>query len=365
MAFFLIPKQIYAFLARLIHSKTNVSMDYSTKIRTWYREHARDLPWRHTTHPYPIWLSEVILQQTRVAQGEPYFHRFLDAFPTIHNLANAEEDQVMKLWEGLGYYSRAKNLHKGAKYISTHGFPQSYEDWLKVPGVGPYTAAAVSSFCFEEERAVVDGNVNRVIARLFHIDIPVNSTKGQKIISEKAAQLIAHQPPSEHNQAIMELGALICTPTSPKCEECPAQDNCLARSLNAVNKLPLKEKKTKIKTEKLNYVAIYTPEGIFAQKRNDTSIWKNLYELIPHASSQLVLEENMRVSQTVYKITHLLSHKKLEIQIESIEWDTSSILPWNEFTLIPWSKLSEIAFPKPIRHWLDNNLLPLQPNVKD
>lgn len=340
-------------------------MDLSTKLRAWYRNNARELPWRETTDPYAIWLSEVILQQTRVAQGLPYFERFLATFPTVLDLANSPEDKLMKLWEGLGYYSRARNLHKGAVYIVENGFPSSFDGWLKVPGVGPYTAAAISSFALNEEKAVVDGNVNRVISRLFAIQEPVNSTQGKRIIEERAASLIQNNPPAEHNQAIMELGALVCTPKSPDCTICPWNTDCYALSTGLVNSLPIKIKKTKIVEVDLHYTALYSKNGLYVQKRDNSGIWKSLYELIPEKGSNLQLDPEMQLSGEHFETTHLLSHRKLNIHIDQIEWPVDTPTNWKGFTLIKWENINNLAFPKPIRHWLDNKLLPLQLGGED
>ncbi|GGH66236.1 A/G-specific adenine glycosylase [Phaeocystidibacter marisrubri] len=340
-------------------------MDLSTKLRAWYRFNARKLPWRETTDPYAIWLSEVILQQTRVTQGLPYFDRFLETFPNVESLAASSEDKLMKLWEGLGYYSRARNLHKGAKYIVENGFPTSYDEWLKVPGVGPYTAAAIASFALHEEKAVVDGNVNRVIARLFAIHEPVNSTAGRKIIEEKASALIRKNPPAEHNQAIMELGALVCSPKSPDCSICPWNTECLALATGLVNTLPVKIKKTKVMEEDLYYTAIYSLNGLYVQKRGVDGIWKSLYELIPISGNSLSLEPDMKLSSERFNTTHLLSHRKLNLHIDVIEWPIQSPELWEGYTLVRWNDIDNLAFPKPIRHWLDNNLLPLRLGSED
>lgn len=335
-------------------------MDLSSSLRAWYQRSARDLPWRRTSDPYAVWLSEIILQQTRVAQGLPYFEAFMQRFPTVNDLAHADENDVMKMWEGLGYYSRARNLHKGATYIDQHGFPESYKDWLNVPGVGPYTAAAVSSFVLGEEKAVVDGNVNRVIARLTGFDGPVNATEGVRFIQSKAEELIYGQPPAEHNQAIMELGALVCTPKSPSCNVCPWKDFCKAHELGIEERLPVKTRKTKVKEVDLHYTAIFGSEGVYLNKRDDSGIWKSLYEFIPMKASEFAHHKELRLSGTRWKLEHLLSHRKLSIYIRSAEW-TGKMPPSLEgYPLLSWTNCKEIALPKPLRQWLDNNLLPLR-----
>ncbi|HER40372.1 MAG TPA: A/G-specific adenine glycosylase, partial [Salinimicrobium catena] len=206
-------------------------MLFAKKLTSWYLENKRDLPWRKTTDPYRVWLSEIILQQTRVAQGMPYYFRFIDVFPTVFDLAAASEEEVLKQWQGLGYYSRARNLQAAAKFVSEElngKFPDNFKDLLKLKGVGDYTASAVASICYNEPVAVVDGNVFRVISRIFGIDTPINSNEGKKQFGEKAQELLDKKNPAEFNQAIMEFGALHCTPRKPQCEACPFAEECVA-----------------------------------------------------------------------------------------------------------------------------------------
>ncbi|NVK27817.1 MAG: A/G-specific adenine glycosylase [Flavobacteriia bacterium] len=334
-------------------------MTLSSELRSWYRIAGRDLPWRRTRSPYAIWLSEIILQQTRVAQGLPYYEQFLNNFPTVESLANASEDEVLKMWEGLGYYSRARNLHKGAKFIAENGFPNSFEAWLNVPGVGHYTAAAVASFVHDEEVAVVDGNVQRVLARVYNIDTPVNSSEGIKVIREVAQEIIKDEPPAEHNQAMMELGALVCTPKNPDCVNCPINSRCQSLQDKVVSDRPIKLKKKKPTAENLYYTALYSSEGLLIRKRGTDSIWKGLYELIPSHPEDI--DELKTDSQTFpsHKITHLLSHKKLEITIYSVEVNGPFKPKNTDAEWKKWSEIQQLAFPRPIRRWLDENLLPL------
>lgn len=334
-------------------------MNASSELRHWYRQFSRDLPWRNTNDPYPIWLSEIILQQTRVNQGLPYFERFISSYPNVRDLAEAPLDDVLKLWEGLGYYSRARNLHKGAKYISENGFPKNFEGWLKVPGVGPYTAAAVSSFALGENVPVVDGNVNRVIARLMDVETPVNSTEGQNIIRSFAEELIQNAPPAEHNQAMMELGALICKPKNPSCDDCPWMERCLARKNNNIDVRPIKLKKTAVKAVKLHYTAIFGERGLYIQKRPSKGIWAELYELSPNKAELHQLPDSSLHSD-VYEITHLLSHRKLSITIQKLELHGDMPAKIGSLKLHSWRETSNLAFPRPLRAWLDENLLPLQ-----
>src|SRR5690554_730198 len=223
-------------------------MEIKLELILWYLKNKRNLPWRNTTNPYYIWLSEVILQQTRVNQGLEYYLRFIDEYPNVKRLSNAKEDDILKMWQGLGYYSRARNLHAAAKYITNEldgAFPTTYKEILKLKGVGPYTAAAISSFAFKLPHAVVDGNVNRVLSRVFNIDTPINSTQGKKQFQEIADACLSHSQPDIYNQAIMELGATICKPTNPDCENCPLLYKCISRKENTISLRPVKIKATK------------------------------------------------------------------------------------------------------------------------
>jgi len=216
-------------------------MSFSKRLINWYHIHKRDLPWRNTTDPFHIWLSEVILQQTRVQQGLPYYNRFIKAFPGVEDLASAPQEKVLKLWQGLGYYSRARNLHTAAQQVAAAGaFPDNYKDLLKLKGVGEYTAAAIASFAYHEPVAVVDGNVYRVLARIYGISLPINETAGIKEFKKLANQLLDTQYPAAHNQAIMELGALQCVPKNPDCAVCPFQSDCVAFNDSRIAELPVK-----------------------------------------------------------------------------------------------------------------------------
>lgn len=257
-------------------------MIFSKTLINWYSNNKRDLPWRKTKNPYNIWLSEIILQQTQVAQGLPYYESFLKAFPTIFELAKADESKVLKFWQGLGYYSRARNLHAAAKYVvdELNGeFPNNYKALLKLKGVGDYTASAIASICFNEATAVVDGNVYRVLSRYFGIDIPINSTKGVKEFKALAQELIDKENPATFNQAIMEFGATQCKPKSPNCFECPFKDNCIAFQKNTVNNLPVKIKSAKVKKRYFNFLVFLGAENkTILEKRKGKGIWQNLYQ---------------------------------------------------------------------------------------
>lgn len=299
-------------------------------LMNWYECNKRDLPWRDTQDPYKIWISEIILQQTRVSQGYNYFLRFLERFPNINTLAEADEDEVLKYWQGLGYYSRARNLHKAAKKLQTDfpgSFPKKHDEILKLPGIGKYTAAAISSFAFNDAYAVVDGNVYRVLARLFGIETAIDSSKGQKEFSLLAQKLLDKKQAGLHNQAIMEFGALQCTPTSPDCNICPLIEFCEAFKQKKVAILPKKEKNVKTKKRYFNYLHITFDDSTFLTKREGKDIWQGLYEFPLIESSSTFNSEDFYVDpmftsifentnpiihgrSRVYK--HILSHQIIE-----------------------------------------------------
>ena len=257
-------------------------MDFTNLLIEWYLQNKRDLPWRNTTNPYPIWLSEIILQQTRVAQGMPYFYAFLESFPTVKELAIADEQQVLKLWQGLGYYSRARNLHQTAQYIANEldgVFPNSYAGLIQLKGIGEYTAAAIASFAYNEPVPVVDGNVFRVVSRYFGIESDINTGKTKKEFTALAAELLPKEQPALFNQAIMEFGAMHCTPKNPDCENCIFNSSCVALQKGLVGQLPFKSKKIKIRKRYFNYIVLQDKKGnTKIQQRTDKGIWHNLYE---------------------------------------------------------------------------------------
>lgn len=253
---------------------------FADSLMAWYAENGRDLPWRNTTDPYRIWISEIILQQTRVAQGYDYYLRFVERFPNLFALAEADEDEVMKHWQGLGYYSRARNLHAAAKSMAEAGaFPTTYKEVLALKGVGEYTAAAICSFAYGMPYAVVDGNVYRVLSRWLGIDTPIDSAVGKKIFAEAAQELLDKSSPSLYNQAIMDFGALQCTPSSPDCFSCPLADSCVALQQGKVEMLPVKRNKTKVTDRYFNYIYVRMGDYTYIGKRQGNDIWKNLYEL--------------------------------------------------------------------------------------
>jgi A/G-specific adenine glycosylase len=257
-------------------------MSFAPKILNWYHEHQRDLPWRQTRDPYRVWLSEIILQQTRVAQGMPYYLSFVETFPTVYDLAEAPEEQVLKLWQGLGYYSRARNLHTTAKMVVSEfdgQFPHTYEELKTLKGVGDYTASAIASFCFDVPEPVVDGNVYRVLSRYFGVDIPINSTEGITYFKELAREVMDAENIRDYNQGIMEFGAIQCAPKKPYCLLCPLQESCVALKENKVDILPIKLNKTKVRNRYFNYLVWLDGNGnTVLEQRKGKGIWQNLYQ---------------------------------------------------------------------------------------
>lgn len=256
-------------------------MDFASILERWYETHGRELPWRETRDPYAIWVSEVILQQTRVAQGLGYYERFMGRFPNVRALAEAEEDEVMRMWQGLGYYSRARNMRAAAReVVERHGgeFPKEYVEVRGLKGVGDYTAAAVCSFAWGMPYAVVDGNVYRVLARVFGIEDAVDSGKGRKVFVELAEELLDRERPGLYNQAIMDFGALCCTPKAPGCEGCPLEGMCVARAEGRVAELPVKGGRGKVTERFFHYVDVRCGEWRLLRRREGKDIWRNLYE---------------------------------------------------------------------------------------
>ena len=291
---------------------------FQESLLTWYAKNKRDLPWRHTKDPYRIWLSEVILQQTRVNQGMDYYLKFIETFPTVVDLSKASEKQVLALWQGLGYYSRARNLHQAAKeVVNEHNgvFPSDYKTLLKLKGVGPYTAAAIASFSFNEAKAVLDGNVFRVLSRLYDINKPINSTNGQKEFQDISNNILNTLDPATHNQAMMEFGALICTPKKPKCDECPFVLECNSHKNNTVLLRPVKLKKAKVRSRYFIYTVFYNKleQLVFLKKRESKDIWQNLYDfhLEEIQEKKLFLErvESLEKDKHIVKLQHKLTHQ--------------------------------------------------------
>lgn len=297
---------------------------FSDKIIDWYNFNKRRLPWREISDPYLIWISEIILQQTRVAQGYDYFLRFTHRFPTVQSLAEADEDEVLKYWQGLGYYSRARNLHTAARSINGE-FPKTYAEVLSLKGVGVYTAAAICSFAYNMPYAVVDGNVYRVLSRYFGIETPIDSTEGKKMFASLADEYLDKSNPAIYNQAIMDFGALQCTPSSPDCLLCPLADTCVALSANLINMLPVKQHKTKTTNRYFNYIYVRMGAYTFLNKRSENDIWKNLFELplietdrllndeelfsLPEFQQLFAVNEEPEIRCLSRNVKHVLSHR--------------------------------------------------------
>lgn len=340
--------------------------NFSNQLIYWYLNNKRDLPWRNTNHPYYIWLSEIILQQTRVDQGMAYYIKFIENFPTVKDLASADEEQILKLWQGLGYYSRARNLHTSAKIIvNEHNciFPTTYSSIINLKGVGDYTASAIASICFNEPTAVVDGNVYRVLARYFGIDTPINSSKGIKEFKKLAQQLIDVKNPGEYNQAIMEYGARMCKPQNPDCSICPLNTGCFALAKNKIKELPVKEKKIKIKNRYFNYLVIQTKSNTTKLVKREKGIWLNLYQfplietIEPINEVQLIehkyfndLFKSLDVSITLFNSEekpHKLSHQHIFTKFWIVK--TPNSLNFND----SWDDIEKYPVPTLIDNFLN------------
>lgn len=321
---------------------------FAPTLLAWYDTHKRSLPWRDTRDPYRIWISEIILQQTRVAQGWAYFLRFMERFPDLDSLANASEEEVLRLWQGLGYYSRARNLHAAAKKIQSEHkslFPIQFEQVRNLPGIGDYTAAAICSFAYDQPTAVVDGNVYRVLSRLFGIHTPIDSTAAKKEFSKLANELISLERPGDHNQAIMDFGATACTPQNPLCVQspsaCPFVQVCQAYQTGSTGLLPVKEKKTAIRHRYFHYLHLHIQEKTVLHKRTEEDIWRHLYEFPLVEAEKALTEEELRAHPQVQawlagcqtprslgKTTmpkHQLSHQSIHATF--YEWELNEIPP--------------------------------------
>jgi len=335
-------------------------MKFSNVLVHWYLHNKRDLPWRKTNNPYYIWLSEIILQQTRVDQGMAYYLKFVARFPTVNDLAFASEEQVLKLWQGLGYYSRARNLHFSAKYIVDElqgDFPSNYNELLKLKGVGEYTASAVASNCFNEAAAVVDGNVYRVLSRYFGISTPINIPTGVKEFKKLAQELLDPSISGTHNQAIMEFGARMCKPQNPTCEICPLNTSCLAMANDKIKELPVKENKLKVKKRYFNYLVIQTPLNKTKVTQREKGIWMNLYEFPLIESSQEIDEKELILHEEfdelfksnstsvslfnnkmlVHKLTH--QHINTKFWVVNTEDSSNFDINWDKIYTFPVSTL--------------------------
>ncbi|MFZ4724018.1 MAG: A/G-specific adenine glycosylase [Paludibacter sp.] len=317
---------------------SNSSKYISSTLISWYNFNKRELPWRDINDPYKIWISEIILQQTRVNQGLSYYQKFIERFPTVIILAEANEEEVLKYWQGLGYYSRARNLHKAAQQIITayNGiFPNKHNEVIKLAGIGEYTAAAICSFAYNQPYSVVDGNVYRVLSRLLGIETPIDSVIGKKQFASLAYELLDKSNPAIHNQAIMEFGAIQCVPVSPDCSTCCLKNNCKAYELNLISFLPIKSKKIKVTHRFFNYFFIEFEGQTYLQKRTEKDVWQHLYEFplieLDHLLSTIEIYENEQVKNLFEGITdvqilkttnpmkHVLTHRVIFAQFFTIK----------------------------------------------
>jgi A/G-specific adenine glycosylase len=352
--------------------------DFTKILLKWHKsQNFREMPWKGEKDPYKIWLSEVILQQTRVEQGWAYYEKFIAAFPTVHDLATAPEKKVFKLWEGLGYYTRCRNLIATSKKIDTEykgRFPSVYKEILALKGIGPYTAAAIASFAFNLPHAVVDGNVTRVLARYFGIRTPIDTTAGKKQFTDLADSLLDPRQAGIYNQAIMDFGATVCTPRNPLCTSCIQQANCVARQKDLTNQLPVKEKSILKKQRYLYYFIVETPgDKVYIRRRTEKDIWEGLYEFILFETSDTTWPEDalrsgfirqlfegqaltVRYISRVYR--QELSHQTLQGQFITVSLNKAlpgKALPGlKDYLLVPKSALPEYAFPKFINTWLSD-----------
>lgn len=350
------------------HKDTGFQL-FPYQILSWYQANPRDLPWRGTDDPYKIWLSEIILQQTRVAQGLPYYYKFVTGYPTVKDLALSEEGEVLRLWQGLGYYSRARNLHSCAKTVwFEYGgkFPETYEELLKLKGVGSYTASAISSFAFGEAKAVVDGNVFRVLARYFGIETDIAGPKAKKEFESLANQLIPKDNPGEYNQAIMDFGSRHCVPQNPDCGQCPLQTTCFAFNHKLVKSLPVKINKVKVRERYFHYYVIKCGEKWVWKKRSSGDIWEGLFDFpqvekttpeeISNFSMDSVGPRQIQIIPKNYR--HILSHQRLNAVFSEVEIpmaDYEKLEDWCQkegFLLVEENQIEYLAKPKLIVNFL-------------
>jgi len=341
--------------------------EFSDNILIWYGENRRDLPWRNTKDPYLIWISEIILQQTRVSQGYDYYLSFVSRFPDVCSLASAPEDEVMRYWQGLGYYTRARNLHAAAKSMNGT-FPTTYEGVRALKGVGDYTAAAICSFAYGMPYAVVDGNVFRVLSRYFGIDTPIDSTTGKKLFTALAQDNLDESCPAEYNQAMMDFGALQCTPQSPACMYCPLAETCVAFRTGMAEELPVKQKKLSVKTRHFNYLWVKAGEYTYINKRTEKDIWQNLYELplveSEHELSQIELLERMKPWLTddeeiqldllIQGVKHVLTHRVIMANFYQVTLPPGSS-SFSSFIMVKPESLASYAFPRLITSFLNKS----------
>ena len=339
-----------------------IDENFSLVLIKWYNLNKRNLPWRNTVDPYKIWISEIILQQTRVEQGLPYYNKFILNFPNIIKLSQAKEDKVLKLWQGLGYYSRARNLHFTSKYITDKlngEFPKNYDGLIKLKGVGKYTASAISSFAYNEKKAVLDGNVFRVLSRYFGVFDPIDSTLGLKLFEEISFKNLPIKNIDTYNQSIMEFGALQCKPASPNCELCPLNFNCWAFLNNKISSLPVKNKKIIKKERFFNFIVLANEKFVFIEKRIKNDIWKNLYQFPLFEDSDLnfkpakdLVKNGVLLKKT--KIKHILTHQRLNVVFW--HYNVNKLEKNKKYKTIEIKKIDQYPVPKIVENYIAENL---------
>lgn len=354
---------------------STVCKAFSKEIIKWSNNNPRSLPWESYSDPYKVWATEIMLQQTTIFQASAYIHRFFKAFPNLQKLSSASEEEVLKLWEGLGYYSRARNLHFTAQYVNEelNGiFPKTYDELLKLKGVGPYTAAAIASFCYKEAVPVVDGNVIRLVSRFFGIQDAVNETNTRKQINDLAIKVLDKKAPAEHNQAIMNFGAIQCKPKNPECSNCPLSRNCIAYEDGLVSSIPYKSKKIIKRKRYFEYMIIYNKAHVYYQKRNENDIWKHLWQFpmieVEKFQKQSSLEElikrnfgitNFQLHPGLSTMKQTLTHQIIESRFHILITDEVPKSSTNIYKRVKWNTLSEYPSPKSIVLFLSNNNLSL------
>ena len=333
-------------------------MKFSEKLIEWYRVNKRNLPWRLTKQPYKIWVSEIILQQTRIEQGEKYYYAFLEKYPNISELAKTNDEELLKVWEGLGYYSRALNMLKASRVVLNNYkgiFPSNYDDLIKLPGIGDYTASAISSICNNEVQPVLDGNVFRFLSRMFKIDLPIDKLKTKTYFKKLGFKLIDLVNPGDFNQAMMDYGSMVCRPKKFQCHKCLFSSNCKAFNSNTVMLYPFKEKRIKIKHRFLNYIFIITNDRkTLIKKRNGNGIWKNLYEF-PLIETKKESSVNEIIKQLDFKYLKFISEKKIKHKLThqqlNISFFTFKVSNFDD-DLTDIKALSNYPFPRPINKFI-------------
>jgi A/G-specific adenine glycosylase len=341
---------------------------FSKTLISWYGKNKRDLPWRHTKDPYLVWLSEVILQQTRIEQGLAYYLKFEELFPNVHQLGNASAEQVLKAWQGLGYYSRARNLHATARMISTElngVFPTNKAELLRLKGIGDYTASAIASFCYGEKAPVIDGNVIRFLSRLSALEYPADTTDGKKAVLKLAEELIDRDDPGTYNQAIMEFGSQHCTPKNPGCDLCPFSSSCKALLQNQVDLFPVKKKKIAVREMVMHYFVLKTKNGLYMRRRGDESIWKGLYDF-PSIEEQCTVDEAMALFASDFQLpdslvltgvseeyTHILTHRKIKARFYEINLKQKLSQPHHGWLFVDYGHIRQYPLPRLIDRYFE------------